>query len=113
MRFCVAKVEEVQAHKSKAFSISLAEKVLEGFLVCHDREIYAYVNQCPHTGVNLNWSPDVFLSADQQYIQCAMHGALFRMEDGFCVRGPCVNQSLQPLPVVVENGQVWLSMSSF
>ena len=65
-----------------------------------------YVNSCPHTGVNLEWMPDRFFSADGRYLQCATHGALFRPEDGYCVGGPCTGQSLQPLVSRVEDGFV-------
>ena len=35
-------------------------------------------------------------------ILCATHGALFRIEDGHCLSGPCVGESLTPLPVSIE-----------
>jgi len=35
-------------------------------------------------------------------IQCATHGALFRIRDGYCVAGPCAGQGLIPLEVKVE-----------
>lgn len=79
---------------------------LEGFIVRQDQTIFAYQNSCPHQRVNLNWNPDQFLSADEQFIECGMHGALFSIDDGVCVHGPCVNQRLQALPVKVLDGQV-------
>lgn len=82
------------------------DDALEGFIVRQDQTIFAYQNSCPHQRVNLNWNPDQFLSADEQFIECAMHGALFSIDEGLCVRGPCVNQRLQGLPVKVLDGQV-------
>jgi nitrite reductase/ring-hydroxylating ferredoxin subunit len=80
----------------------------EIFLVSYLDQIYGYENRCPHTGVNLNWLPDQFLDADSRFIQCSMHGALFRIEDGLCMRGPCVGQSLQPVTLEFRNDAIYL-----
>jgi nitrite reductase/ring-hydroxylating ferredoxin subunit len=37
-----------------------------------------------------------------------MHGALFDLESGECVSGPCAGQSLRALPVHVTSGYVLL-----
>ncbi len=61
--------------------------------------LYVYRNHCPHTGVNLEWMPDEFLDYERTYLQCAMHGALFAIEDGLCLRGPCLGRRLQTVPL--------------
>jgi nitrite reductase/ring-hydroxylating ferredoxin subunit len=78
------------------------------FVVRKHGEVYAYLNRCPHTGGPLDWVPDQFLSLDGQHIQCATHAALFRIDDGFCIAGPCSGQSLAQLPVIVKDGEVCL-----
>jgi nitrite reductase/ring-hydroxylating ferredoxin subunit len=80
----------------------------EGFVVRQGEDFFAYVNRCPHTGAPLDWSPDQFLNADGSYIICAMHGALFEIENGRCIYGPCARQSLEPLLVEVEEGMLLL-----
>ena len=79
------------------------EETKEIFVVRFDDNIYGYMNSCPHTGGPLDWVPDQFLNLDNTHIQCATHDALFRIEDGFCIAGPCVNMSLQSVPVKLEN----------
>lgn len=81
----------------------------EVVLVRQGREVFAYRNQCPHLGIELNFMPDVFLDSERRYIQCANHSALFQIEDGLCVFGPCQGESLVPLSVQVIEGSVWLS----
>lgn len=71
--------------------------------------VYAYVNSCPHTLAPLDFHPGRFLNLDKTLIQCSNHGALFRIEDGFCVKGPCAGKSLAPLAVAVEHGTVHLT----
>jgi nitrite reductase/ring-hydroxylating ferredoxin subunit len=38
----------------------------------------------------------------QRYLLCANHGALFRVEDGFCLRGPCHGQSLKQVTFLLK-----------
>ena len=78
-------------------------------IVRRGEQLFGYDNRCPHRGTSLDWTPDKFVSADGAHLQCATHGALFRFEDGLCVAGPCLGQALHSRPLVVADGQVWLS----
>jgi len=82
------------------------------FVVRKDGGVYAYRNRCPHTGAPLEWLPNEFLDLDKSFIECAMHGALFRPDNGLCLRGPCAGQSLTSLEARVENGRVLVAMAS-
>ncbi len=68
---------------------------------------FAYLNMCPHMGVELQFQENKFMSFDGSQIQCAMHGALFEVSSGRCDWGPCVGQSLHAIPVTVNNGTVF------
>jgi nitrite reductase/ring-hydroxylating ferredoxin subunit len=71
--------------------------------------VYAYRNLCPHAGRFLNWAPGRFLM-DAGRLVCAAHGAVFEIEDGRCVDGPCRGSSLVPLAVTgMVDGQVRIS----
>jgi nitrite reductase/ring-hydroxylating ferredoxin subunit len=72
------------------------------------RQVFAYRNRCPHLGIELNFQPDVFLDSERHYIHCINHGALFRIEDGVCIYGPCNGESLEALDVQVIDDGVWL-----
>jgi nitrite reductase/ring-hydroxylating ferredoxin subunit len=97
---------------SRGFTLDLPAGPLEMFLVRKQGRVYAYHNSCPHTGVTLEWLPDRFLDADGQLIQCGLHGALFRIETGECLQGPCLGAFLAALPVMVRDGQVLVSVGS-
>ena len=62
---------------------------------------FGYVNSCPHARSPLDWMPDRFMSRDGKHIQCATHGALFEIETGRCISGPCVGKHLTPVSVIV------------
>lgn len=104
----VLSLHELSDPDSRCFSLPLEGETLEGFLVKKGAGIFAYRNRCPHTGAPLDWSPHQFLSPDADFIQCAMHGALFQIETGLCVSGPCAHQTLEPLPLEIRDGQVFI-----
>ena len=80
------------------------------FAVRKQGKLYAYRNECPHLGINLEWLDDQFLDADGCLIQCAMHGALFLIENGQCISGPCQGQALQAVPCEERDGEVWVAL---
>lgn len=104
IRLCA--LEELVNHASQGFT--LHEQSI--FVVRQNHNVFAYHNRCPHLGIPLEWQPDHFLDADGELIQCSTHGALFTIDDGLCVSGPCSGQSLQPLPVEIRNGEVWVGL---
>ncbi len=92
---------------SRGFRVWRDGAPVEIFLVRRHGRVFAYRNSCPHTGGPLDWVPDRFLDVDERLIQCATHDALFRIEDGRCIAGPCAGQALVAVPVEVREGQVW------
>lgn len=92
---------------SRGFDLDIGDdRPLRLFVVQKDGQVSAFVNRCPHTGAPLEWTPDQFFDYDNSFIQCAIHGALFRAEDGLCVRGPCVGSSLEPLALTLDGGRI-------
>ncbi|MET0066793.1 MAG: Rieske 2Fe-2S domain-containing protein [Candidatus Thiodiazotropha sp.] len=102
-------LSELSDPGSRGFRVECSGQLLDLLVVRRGDQVFAYRNSCPHTGINLEWQTDRFLDLSQAFIQCATHGALFRIEDGLCLRGPCVGQRLQALGVEVVDGQVRLT----
>jgi nitrite reductase/ring-hydroxylating ferredoxin subunit len=107
-RHWLCAVDDLPDPGSRGFRLELPHEILEVVLVKRQGEVFAYRNRCPHTGVNLEWRADQFLDLSERYIQCDTHGALFRPEDGRCLRGPCVGQSLESIKLIVDQGQLYL-----
>lgn len=74
--------------------------------------VFVYLNSCPHLGVPLEMLPDRFLDGRQEHVVCALHGARFRVEDGFCISGPCAGDSLEAVEAVVEGGKVFVPLEA-
>lgn len=109
-RYSLCALDELADPASKGFEMDTGDEVVSLFVVRRDNEVRGYINSCPHTGAPLEWVPDQFLDADGSFIECATHGALFTIEDGKCVSGPCAGDRLQPARLAVEDGVVyWLA----
>jgi len=65
-----------------------------------------YVNSCPHQGTPLETFPDKFLNDDGSQFVCSTHGARFRVDDGYCVSGPCEGKSLRVIACAIIDGVV-------
>lgn len=70
-----------------------------GFAFLNGDTPKAYLNQCPHMGIELNWVPGRFMDVDNLFIQCSTHGALFKPGDGECIAGPCQGNALTVLDI--------------
>ncbi|MEM7442889.1 MAG: Rieske (2Fe-2S) protein [Pseudomonadota bacterium] len=103
-RLC--RLAEIEDGQAKGFVVRLNSGDLDILVARRGRDIFAYVNSCPHAGSPLNWRPDRFMSLDGKLLQCATHGARFRVEDGLCVAGPCTGQSLTKLAVELDGDTV-------
>lgn len=98
---------------SKAFTVALPDGgEVEIFVVRRGGDAVAYVNDCPHQHLPLNWKTDVFLTLDRARILCVMHAATFDIASGEMLSGPhCPGCRLTPVPVRVADGAVILGES--
>lgn len=106
----LCRLDEIPDGGCKGFMVGEGAARRELFGVRRGERVFIYENSCPHTGGPLDWQPDVFLDIEKKLIQCATHGALFRIEDGYCVHGPCIGKHLAAQPVRVVDGRVWLEL---
>ncbi len=102
----VCAFSELPETGSRGADVQHGETTIAVLVVRRGDDIYAYRNQCPHTGVSLDWMPHQFLNAEHTHIQCSNHGALFRIEDGYCIFGPCSGARLEQVVAEVVSGQV-------
>lgn len=107
----LCRLDELEDPGSRGFEARDVGTPWDFFIVRRNQSVYAYQNNCPHTGAPLDWMPHRFLDPDGVFIQCSMHGALFGIEDGRCLRGPCLGQPLTALQVQVVGGRITLLRS--
>ncbi|MFJ4347236.1 Rieske (2Fe-2S) protein [Pseudomonas sp. NPDC089401] len=90
--------------QSRAFSVD----GIALFGVRRQGQVYLYRNRCPHRGIPLNWAEDAFLDDSASLIHCAHHGALFLIDSGECVAGPCEGEVLEALDCLEDCQGIWL-----
>ena len=103
-RLCA--LEDIADGGSAGFTTTADEQPLELMAIRRGGDVFVYVNSCPHWGSPLDLCPGRFLNRQRTLIQCSTHGAQFRIEDGFCIRGPCLGASLEPVHCAVVDGEV-------
>lgn len=106
----LCRVDELDHGGCRGFELDVYPYAV--FVVRQRDRIYAYRNSCPHTGAALNWQNDQFLNLDGSLIQCALHGAQFRIEDGVCVWGPCLRQRLDAIAVHIDGGMIVIELDA-
>lgn len=101
---------------------ALPDKGATGFVVAADGyperllvvryggRIFAYRNSCPHRRLPLDYDDGRFLTTDGTLIRCSNHGALFRIEDGVCLAGPCVGTALSRLEVRMDSDELVVAL---
>ncbi len=104
-------LEDIPDRQAKGFEFGETPEVFRMFVVRDYRNAYGYINECPHICTPLECYEDEFIDMSNSFIICSSHGALFQFEDGLCIMGPCVNQSLYPVPIRLEEGNVIIGSS--
>jgi nitrite reductase/ring-hydroxylating ferredoxin subunit len=102
----VCLLDEIDDPGCKEFSIGDGDWPFRGFVVRTGDALFAYQNYCMHVGHPLNWQPDRFLTQDGSRIICASHGAVYEIDSGVCVAGPCPGKMLRAVAVENRDGVV-------
>ena len=102
----LCRLDEIASPGARGFRYRADEAVFAGFVVRRGEAVFGYVDSCPHAGWPLAGPSGRFLTRENDLILCGGHAALFRIEDGAMVAGPCQNVALTPWPVRVVDGAV-------
>ncbi len=102
----VARVGEIQPGHTKKFFLQVNGCEEECFVVNHGGTLYAYVNRCLHVPMTMDWIDNQFMTEDQQFIQCATHGACYVPDTGECVSGPPCGKFLIRVALTIRGEDV-------
>jgi nitrite reductase/ring-hydroxylating ferredoxin subunit len=102
-------LEQIADGAAKEFIFGRGTTVFSMFVVRRGERVFGYLNLCPHYSSPLNRKAEHFLNEDGSRIRCTAHFAEFRIEDGFGVAGAAENCWLDPVPVHVADGEMFIS----
>ncbi len=72
-------------------------------------QFFGFENACPHKGGRLDTVPGEFMDEEGNFIACGTHRAQFDLDTGLCFIGPCQGQSLTPIQLVIDDGDVCIT----
>jgi nitrite reductase/ring-hydroxylating ferredoxin subunit len=103
----ICSLEEIQDGGCRIFQInSDMEKV--SIIVLRSGDLcYAYVNRCPHFGMKLAETDSQLIFEPNLWIKCNVHYAQFGWQNGACLGGDCAGDSLQTIPLTIQNGMIF------
>lgn len=105
MELC--KLDDLQDGQVRGFHVpGMARKLI---VVRKGARVHGYLDSCPHYagGTPMAWKTDRYLNGEGTHLACHSHGALFDVETGECVIGPCLGQALRRVPLnITEKGGI-------
>jgi len=102
----LAALDDIADGSARNFVLQMKAGRFHGFIVRKGNRVFGYRDRCPHMGLPLAHELDHYLSSGGELILCSWHGALFDIESGRCVGGPCGGAGLSVWPVTVEGGVI-------
>ncbi len=93
----LCELDDIGEMEARGFVGRVDGKQRNIFAVRKAGNYYVYLNQCPHNGSLIDHIQGKFFNVDGTLLRCGMHGALFEIEDGNCIDGPCSGKSLTPV----------------
>ena len=105
-RLCA--LDDIEDGQSGGYVIETPDKKIALMAIRRGDRVFTYINSCPHIGTPLDFQPGQFLDLARNYILCSSHGALFRINDGHCISGPCVGKNLQELENIIQDGVLYV-----
>jgi nitrite reductase/ring-hydroxylating ferredoxin subunit len=109
--YAICSMNDIPSQKARGFHLMRVEE--DGtkrpwsiIVVRWGRQVFGYLNKCPHDGVNLDWERNQFLDPNGIRLMCGKHGALFELGTGMCVEGPCKGHSLVPVALALLDNDI-------
>jgi len=109
--YAICAMSDIPSRKARGFSLVRveadgSERPWPIIVVRWGKQVFGYVNKCPHHGANLDWERNQFLDPNGFRLMCGKHGALFELGTGLCVDGPCKGQGLEPVALTVLDDDI-------
>lgn len=111
LAYAICRMSDIPSQRAAGFHLMVVEK--DGtrrpwpiIVVRWGRQVFGYVNKCPHDGVNLDWERNQFLDPNGTRLMCGKHGSLFELGTGMCVDGPCKDRGLVPVALAVLDDDI-------
>jgi nitrite reductase/ring-hydroxylating ferredoxin subunit len=110
-KILVAQTAELPAGRTKKFSFERDGRMVPAFVANFRGTLVAYVNECVHLPISLDLDDNDLFTCDGNFFVCKTHGSVYEPSGGQCIGGPGQGKSLEALPVIVEDGAVYVELA--
>jgi nitrite reductase/ring-hydroxylating ferredoxin subunit len=99
----------VKPGKSMKFLLPIRGADEECFVINYRGHLHAYVNQCRHIPMAMDWVDNQFFAARGRYLMCPTHSAYYEPASGECIAGPsgACGKFLYRVPLTVKRGVIY------
>ncbi|NCP39943.1 MAG: Rieske 2Fe-2S domain-containing protein [Rhodoferax sp.] len=105
--------ELVDSGSAVPFEVRYFSRSCNAFAVRYGGKVYAYLNQCSHVPMEMDYQPNQFFDSTGHWLMCATHGAMYSPSTGHCRMGPC-RGGLVPIATREADGVVhWHTSDKF
>lgn len=103
----LAKIKDISEGQWYEFNLQTEGGLFSLMLKQKGKTYIGFKNNCPHQGRRMNYSLGKFLTTQEGNIVCPAHGAVFNPDDGLCINGPCLGQSLEPVQIQLNDESIF------
>ena len=111
--YAICRLSDIPSQQARGFKLMIVGDDAETrpwsiFVVRWGRQVFGYLNKCPHDGVNLDWERNQFLDSNGIRLMCGKHGSLFELGTGRCVDvdSPCKGRGLTPVALTIIDDDI-------
>jgi nitrite reductase/ring-hydroxylating ferredoxin subunit len=88
------------------FDVEYSSRIMRAFAIRFRGKPHAYLNECSHVAMEMDWQPNQFWDNKKQWLLCATHGAVYQPDTGACAGGPC-RGGLKKIDIREEDDRVF------
>lgn len=103
----LAEIKDIEAGTWYEFNLQTDSALVSLMLLFQDDKYTAFKNFCPHQGRRMNYSLGKFLITAEGNLVCPAHGAEFKPDDGLCINGPCLGESLETIHIQLNEDSIF------
>lgn len=109
--YAICRLSDIPSQRAAGFHLMVvaedgSHRPFPIIVVRWGRQVFGYLNRCPHDGVNLDWERNQFLDPNGIRLMCGKHGALFELGTGTCLDGPCKGKGLTPVALSILDDDI-------
>jgi len=90
----LADIADIKDDTWYEYSLQTTNGLTSIMVIKRGKKYCGFKNVCPHQGRRMDYAAGQFLLGETGNIICPAHGAEFNPDNGLCINGPCLGQSL-------------------